>query len=343
MGQRFRLFLWFVVCIGMGLGIPSGASEKFQVGATGTDHGFAERLSNDQGRDQDEVPDVNLTDLGRRCGVQADSEPRVYSSHFRWNLSPAEMKSLYEETYSSGNRLDDRAYYDKERQQYILPFRRLGEVKLVALGRDFIHTLTSNIQKTLKLGYGEYVFFPDMGHSHFYFEKSHWNEVYVPFKKGLPVKRFNELYEKMLNDKKLYSLFHTAEQLRLLDDDKNILDGDYFRFRWSHRNPTLPSDPDKEILVPRAEAHPYNTVRDIEGYESWSAGFYISASTNGCFPFYTAEGKLQYFDLSLKSLPPGTTIIDAFSADFHTLRRTPLQAEIIRNEQFWLGIPYSKH
>ena len=46
-----------------------------------------------------------------------------------------------------------------------------------------------------------------------------------------------------------------------------------------------------------------NTVsRADEGYHYWSAGFNISGSEKGCFP-YIVNGQTYYFDISLTDLP----------------------------------------
>jgi hypothetical protein len=50
------------------------------------------------------------------------------------------------------------------------------------------------------------------------------------------------------------------------------------------------------------EQHNQNTASNYDdGYRYWGGGFYISAHSNGCFPF-KHNGKTYFFDLNLDGI-----------------------------------------
>ena len=65
-------------------------------------------------------------------------------------------------------------------------------------------------------------------------------------------------------------------------------------------------------VVVAADTRRDNTVCALEGYVNWSAGFAVSASRRGCFPYRDVEGRTRYFDISLydPSCHPSTYLLD---------------------------------
>ncbi len=47
----------------------------------------------------------------------------------------------------------------------------------------------------------------------------------------------------------------------------------------------------------------YNTVHELAGHHSWSAGYSLSASKDGCFSYRGPDGREYKFDISLEDLP----------------------------------------
>jgi|GEM_PF-1313557 len=248
----------------------------------------------------------------QRC-ISQKNEPIVYMEQFQWNQSPSTMNNLFDEIYKSGARLKNRAYL--ENHEIILPFETTREIKPVSISNEFIINLTQRIEETLRKGFAEHVFFSDMGHSHFYFDNDHWDLNYSQFLEDLPTSDFNQFYEKAFADPEMLILFHTAEQLKIVDDNREIINDPYIRFRWWHRNPTIPNNRSDSIWVPTAPDDSFNTVREISGFNRWGGGFYISSSNKGCFPYKNPTGKILYFDISLTSIPmgPGSSQFNGFN------------------------------
>lgn len=109
-----------------------------------------------------------------------------------------------------------------------------------------------------------------------------------------------KLYEKMLADTSMQPLYHLSEGLKMINDKKEIIDDPSLSFKYWNRNFLGKNNGTSEYaihIVP--DVTRYNTVCSLKGYKNWSAGFAISASQFGCFPYRDREGKIRYFDISL--------------------------------------------
>ena len=144
----------------------------------------------------------------------------------------------------------------------------------------------SLVETALREGYAHFVFFPDMGHAHLYFPADHWRKAYASAESIL--QSLEALYEKMLADPVLRHKYW----------NRNLL---------CRNNGT-----DEHEVMVVADRSRYNTVCALEGYVNWSAGFAVSASRRGCFPYRDVEGRTRYFDISLydPSCHPSTYLLD---------------------------------
>lgn len=232
-----------------------------------------------------------------RCNPEAAGETPVYSSDFRWGMTMTDITSKANEMYSSGKRLAKRAYYDSSLKTFVFPFdsERGGNIKIPA---SFIKAVQRHVEKAFERGYVDALMFPDMGHSHFIIPEALYQKVIDP----IPVNQFNLLYEKMFAMKEMKVVYHTAEQIKVMDQEKKLLDDKKLQWRYYTRNligQNLP-EPDVEIFNATAQSEA-NTVGEVEGYHWWGGGFNINASKDGCFAFKKGN-KTFYFDLSLYDL-----------------------------------------
>jgi len=244
--------------------------------------------------------DTNKDFQLQRCiNNPQDFENIVTQSDFKWGISHAANRAKETEIYQSGKRLYLRAYYDQAKGAYVLPHTLIGEESVITLTKQFIDSVTHHIEIGLRNKYSEAIVFSDMGHSHLYFPIDHWEKEYKDFVNASPQ---SKIYEKMLSDKKLRVLYHTAEQIKLKENDQ-ILTDPWAQWRYHSRNVMGYTNGQRGLEVLYAKDNKrYNTVIEVEGFHRWSAGFNISASKKGCFP-YQVNGETRYFDISLESLP----------------------------------------
>jgi hypothetical protein len=233
------------------------------------------------------------------CKKELEGEPVVYSEDFKWNMSLEEIQKKADELYNSNKRLKERVYFDEIKKSFIFPFNSVqgGAIKIP---ENFIVAVTKHVEKAFERKYIDALIFPDMGHSHFLVPKKYYDSVL----RDLPVNQTNVLYEKIMAHKDIKVVYHTAEQLKTLDDDRNLLKDKAIQWRYYTRNLLghNNTNPDLEIHNATAESTA-NTMSEIPGYHWWGGGFNIHANKNGCFTF-VKDGKKMYFDLSLKDIEP---------------------------------------
>jgi hypothetical protein len=242
-----------------------------------------------------------------RCETAGAQEQVLYSSDLKWGQAPDEMAELYEQIYASGKRLPDRAFYDHERGTFILPIDPTwgGEVML---STRLIDSVRGHLELALEREYADFPFFSDMGHSHLLIPEEHWSETY----EGLEVSERANLYAQLFDDPKLRVLYHTAEQMKQLDEDDQLLADRYLQWRYYTRNIVGDNRGAGTLEIIKDFTQLANTARDLAGHVYFGAGFNVSASKDGCFPF-TVGGETRYFDLSLSDLEPDpSTPIDPF-------------------------------
>ncbi len=234
--------------------------------------------------------------LSGRCAPPAPSEPVIYQSDFHWNYSLPEMKARFAEMYASPKRLDKRAYWDEKAGSLVLP-SPYGD-RPVKIGMPLVSALRRHIEMALEKGYADAVFFPDMGHSHLLIPQALWDSKYDKY----PASEQARMYEDMLADPAVHIFYHTAEQLKTLQDGQPIND-EALLFRRANRNISGPIRPGSGLTVYQNPESAANTVHEVPGFRWWGAGFNFSAQKDGCFPYNFRE-QTYYFDISLQDLPP---------------------------------------
>ena len=207
------------------------------------------------------------------------------------------MGQKFEEIYQSEKRLFERAYFDEQSRQFVLPGREAWGGDVV-LPQRLIENVRRHIEKALMRGYAEYVFFPDMGHTHLFYPKPLWEAEYA----STPASELSAMYTRLYNDPELLLLYHTAEQLQMLDDNDELLSDRHVRWRFFTRNLVGDNAYLSQLDLLHAPTHSANTSRKLPGYRYHGNGFAFSANKNGCFP-YVHNGVTYWFDISLSDPP----------------------------------------
>ncbi len=239
---------------------------------------------------------VTPNEIATRCQVKPLDQ--LYSSDFRWDYSLAELIHRFFEIYNSPRQLPKKAYWDPKTQKIKLPYEpsRGGDVEI---SENFVRSISRHIEKAFELDVIDGVFFPDMGHSHLLIPESLFKRKYAQFSNA----NFKGFYETAFKDPELRILYHTAEQLKLLDDEGQLINDPRIQHRFRTRNIVGFNHPRSELQFYNNPNSRYNTVQAVPGYHWWSAGFNISGNEKGCFS-YQHRGQTYYFDLSLYDLEP---------------------------------------
>lgn len=230
------------------------------------------------------------------CAPEGPGAARLGFADFKWGYTLPEMLAAFEKTYASDKRLGARAYWNAEKKRYELPYEdsRGGPV---VLPPRLIAALTRHIEAAFAADYIDAVFFPDMGHSHLLIPDAVWKKVYDPY----PVDKFSRMYEAMFDDPRIEIFYHTAEQLKMLESDKSVINDERVRWRHKTRNIAGLNTPDATLKVLQNPKSDANTVGEVPGYFWWGGGFNFSANKDGCFA-YKAGGKTTRYDISLYDL-----------------------------------------
>lgn len=238
--------------------------------------------------------DLNTRDaIAARCSPSA--EP-IYTKDFKWGYELPEMLLKFVEMYNSPKRLSKNAYFDSTTQTIRLPYDndRGGDV---VVDESFVQTVARHIEQGFKLDVVDAVFFPDMGHSHLLIPEKLMQEKYDLY----PVDQMAQLYTAVFRDHQVKFLYHTAEQLKMLDEKKQVLPTPRVRHRHKTRNLVGLNHTEAEMYFLQNPSSAANTVHEEKGHFWWGAGFNLSANKKGCFA-YRAHGKVYYFDISLYDL-----------------------------------------
>lgn len=240
-----------------------------------------------------------------RCARENANDPRLHSNDFHWNYALAEMITRFQEIYAGPKRLPDRAYFDESKGKLMLPFSadRGGDVEVPY---SFVLSVVRHVEAAFANDYIDGVFFPDMGHSHFMIPQAKYDKQYAQS----PVKEMARTYERFFNDRELRVVYHTAEQLRMTDENSQLLNDRRLQWRFFSRNLVGDNQAKGELVLIQNPTHKHNTTGGLPGYYWWGAGFNISANEKGCIA-YERNGRVEYFDLSLEDLKP-----DSSSGDF---------------------------
>lgn len=225
-----------------------------------------------------------------RCAPK--EHPVIYSSDFGWGLNFLEAADLFAKMYVSPKRLQHRFFYDQERG-FVGKFNGLTEEPIEVPVR-FLYSLKKHIETALSLEYAQWVIFPDMGHTHFFIDEEEYESW-----RGRPNA---ELMVKFMNSPKTKTLYHTLEQIEVMDEDK-VLDTDsWAQWRYYTRNIVGDNQGLGQLEVHKNLTGSYNTVREYKGYKYWGGGVNLSANRQGCFS-YEHQGQIHYFDVSFYDLP----------------------------------------
>ncbi|TNE99784.1 MAG: hypothetical protein EP326_07535 [Deltaproteobacteria bacterium] len=243
---------------------------------------------------------VSAEELVRKshCGVQPKDEAAVYSSDFSWGMKLDEIKNKYQEIYRSGKRLKYRAWFDGE--NIVMPHKGTGQtINKVKLTDTFIKSVRGHVENAMRLGYVDALIFPDMGHSHLFIPQATYERVQASA--GGQTWKF---YELVFQQPDLKVLYHTAEQLEMVDENKKPIDDRKIQWRFFTRNLVGGNQALGKLELLHNETHSHNTGHDYDdNHKYYGAGFNISASADGCFPF-KVNGETYYFDLSFYDLEP---------------------------------------
>lgn len=227
-----------------------------------------------------------------RCQRPDPSEPIVKQEDFSWDMTRDQILAKSENLYKSGKRLMKRAYYDAVAQAFVMP-GRTGDVRVP---EKFILNVIGHVEESLRLNYIDAVIFPDLGHSHFFVPADIYDREIRPLPGEV------EAYEKMFALPELKVIYHTGEQLKFKDENETLLPDELIRWRYYVRNIVGDNSGARRIEIHLNPTAKFNTVKDLNGYEYYGAGFNISSSESGCFA-YQDGGRRRYFDLSLHDLP----------------------------------------
>lgn len=222
------------------------------------------------------------------------TSPFLYQEDFKWGMTLKELAEKEIEIYRSGKRLKERAY-TRDGKIYF-PY----EDQEIEISTMFVEGIVSQVEMAFAKNYVDALIFPDMGHSHFFIPMDIYKNDLRPLTKNRKL-----MYERLYNLPELKVLYHTAEQVKMVDENKNLINDPDLIWRYETRNLVGGMNGEK-LDVPVNETHTYNTVRKYgeEGeYYYWGAGFNISGSKDGCFS-YQRDGKTFFFDISLKDLQP---------------------------------------
>lgn len=220
---------------------------------------------------------------------------QLRESDFIWDYTFEKMMETFAEVYESPKSLPARAYWNSKEDKFFLPYlnERGGPVELP---NSFIESVVRHIETAFSHKYIDAVFFPDMGHSHFLVPMDIWTKKYDLY----PVAQFSQMYGDMMADPKLKILYHTAEQLKLIDKEKNVLNDPHIQWRHRTRNIMGYNDGRNDLLVLQNPASDVNTVGDYPDH-FWLGGFNISSHKDGCFG-YRKGNQILRFDMSLFDL-----------------------------------------
>ena len=246
------------------------------------------------GMSVEEKLEVAIQIAKTRCAPPQSSDPILYADVFKGQFTEDQMKELYDDVYRSPDRLINRVGFEFDGR---FVSRDLKDPKdFTVFNEEAIKGVIRQVEAVLKHDHARYIFFPDMGHSHFFIPLDYYESQMAG--QSLGIKKAQTV---AMEAPGLKILYHVAEKLIMTNEDKTLINDMDVQWRFHTRNPTLDLKGNVQILKDHSTPGS-NTARNLEGYRYY-AGFNISANENGCFPFETPEGEVKYFDLSAWDLP----------------------------------------
>ena len=247
-----------------------------------------------------------------QCRPEGFQDEKLFQSDFGWKYLVSDIPLILEKVYSWNKRLPLRAYFDSNSKKFKFPYdlERGGDIEIP---ESFLANVRLHIENALEKKYVDAVMFPDMGHSHFYIPQAAWDSTYN--EATASIDKYSRFYEKLFLDREVKTLYHTAEQIITLDEDKQPLRDRATIWRFATRNLFAWNDSSGRLDILQNITSPggANTVGEIEGFRSWSAGYNLSANKDGCFLF-KLHGKDYYYDLSMYDLAPPPQVIKEIRA-----------------------------
>lgn len=239
------------------------------------------------------------SEIRQRCQHPTPNETPIYTSDFKWDFELFEMLQKFTEIYQSSNkRLLHRAYWDKEENSLKLPYREYNG-GTIRIEPTFVQSVARHIERAFELDYIDAVFFPDMGHSHLLIPEE---SMKIKYSKYAP-SQASRMYEEVFKDQSVEIIYHTAEQLKMLDENNNVINDPRVKWRHQTRNIVGKISPDADLRLLMNPKSAANTVHGDKGFYWWGGGFNLSANKNGCFE-YKKNGQSFFFDISMFDLEP---------------------------------------
>lgn len=223
-------------------------------------------------------------------------EPELSSDDFSFNQPFQQVLDRSVELYQSFKRMPFRATWNPIEREVQLPVQaHWSPRKEIRLSPRLVRNVRRHIERALELNYVDAITFSDMGHAHFFIPEDAWEELAMSGDSNLVEFRF----EKISADPRVKMLYHTAEQIKMHDEDKKLLEDRHIQWRFFTRNLIGHNDDSDKLDLVHNETHSHNTAHEyLPGYRYWGAGFYLSANQNGCFK-YKHNGEEKAFDINL--------------------------------------------
>ncbi len=235
--------------------------------------------------------------LQANCKKPTVKDPVLYLNEFPWGQNLEQMGELFEKIYNSESRLKDRFYFDGE--GYKTDLETPYGVKKISVPQNFLDSVNTHIEKALKRGYVDYIFMPDMGHSHYFVPSDLYKEAVT----DVPLEEVSRVYENLMNMKDLKILYHTAEQLKVRDDNDELLKDPHIMWRYMTRNLVGSNDTLPVLDLLHNTESDKNTSHDYDpNYTYYGAGYYISSNKNGCFTYKKGD-KTYNYDITFSEYP----------------------------------------
>lgn len=234
-----------------------------------------------------------------RCATHASLSKELFREELRGQFTLLELEDKFLQIYHRDERIGLHAFFDSEKELFIAPLRKGHKTFPVPLTQQFIANVARHLEIAIEEGYADFVFLPDMGHAHLYFPENHWNQEYANMPSGY--KNQHKLYQKMLADPKLKSLYHLSEQLMMRDHNKHVLPDKLLHYKYWNRNFVGYNDGTTHFEMPHVTDKTMpNSVASLPRHKLWSAGFAVSANKNGCFPYRDKDGQTRFFDIAMQ-------------------------------------------
>ena len=229
------------------------------------------------------------------CLPEKSDEPFLVVQDFKWGYTLPQLLERFVEIYKSDKRLKKRAYWSDEKKALVFPHNSFNGGDIV-VPLDFAIKISQHIESGYKHKIIDAVFFPDMGHSHIFIPIDRWQTIYDPY----PVSQISRFYEVVFQDPSVKFLYHTAEQLKMIENNQ-LVEDERVRFRHKTRNLVGSMDGTGAISWITNPESPVNTAHELPGHYYYGAGFNLSANKSGCFSA-EVNGKKLKFDISMYDL-----------------------------------------